>query len=968
MAKALHRGPSPSLFYSLLLLLHVVLCTSVEIQRVPLTGTYDLPAPPNAVAAYLAPNNNIPTSQTPAVAHAISDRAADLRECMIIQTYFPHSTIVVKNIMDIATFSVQVRNGSAAVPICTLANPSVHCISLNNANGYRVVFVDNATATLKVIPTFFWPYNLTNYEMRVASNISTGWDITINWDIHPYPEDILHYQFCVFWKALGNSAEVSSLRHIGILPNEYDYVHTAISDYDNVTAAPTDGTIVLTGLKPFTVYNVVVTTILRDRSFIKQQMFFATSATQPQTPLKLNQLYTGSSRSILLLWKPSQPVVALVRTWHLAYTDLMDPRAKPLEMTLILGINVGPAVNMEAPSLSCIDGGLVAVVDQVFPYSNYSIMLQEETPQGLGPPSLPGIFTTASEVQPALERPQQLDIVNNTIIRIKWQPPQRLYGEIRYYQVHIYEVSINDSGVGPRAPRGVDMVLDTPPSQTHVDIEAAVLYGPVGNTAVFAVRTAAPTNTAIMAEVRTVNSVGTSVWSSSIELHNPLLNNPNPQQHSRSDSGLAVGDKIAIGVSISAFFLVMLALGLLLFRRQRTLLQYYKFVFPARDDWHMDRSAIVKGRVLGKGAFGVVYQACFDSRKAEFTGHLHDIFPQSQGSSFVVAVKMCNREDVTALDKRQFVDEANHMKAISTPGHPNIVCLIGTCMQDTPLAIVVEYCSEGDLRELLQACRPQPNRPTKLSRHDLISMAHDVAAGMAYVATKGIVHRDLACRNCLVTENLTVKVTDFGMSRDIHYQHYYRKDGEALLPVRWMAPECLLDGVFTELSDVYSYGVLLWEIYTFGCIPYPALSNQQVYEKVIQGHRLEAPPRCPVAIYAVMKACIGSERPTFAVLEKGMRLLMDIQKDTPDDVILLEVHNEEQVTQQKIMPIYHLLEMKKAVMRPDTVTHALPVDSFVFADEIAPADRALLVPPTSQAQERRKSCESRTREIGRAHV
>lgn len=132
-------------------------------------------------------------------------------------------------------------------------------------------------------------------------------------------------------------------------------------------------------------------------------------------------------------------------------------------------------------------------------------------------------------------------------------------------------------------------------------------------------------------------------------------------------------------------------------------------------------------------------------------------------------------------------------------------------------------------------------------------MCVDVAKGCCYLEETHFVHRDLACRNCLVSSTdpaeRIVKIGDFGLARDIYKNDYYRKEGEALLPIRWMAPESLLDGVFTCQSDVWAFGVLLWEIMTLGQQPYPAISNVEILRYLREGERLGKPNDCPDALY-----------------------------------------------------------------------------------------------------------------------
>ncbi|KAK5907658.1 hypothetical protein CesoFtcFv8_005479 [Champsocephalus esox] len=196
------------------------------------------------------------------------------------------------------------------------------------------------------------------------------------------------------------------------------------------------------------------------------------------------------------------------------------------------------------------------------------------------------------------------------------------------------------------------------------------------------------------------------------------------------------------------------------------------------------------------------------------------------------------------------------MKAFSCH---HVVRLLGVVSKGQPTLVVMELMTHGDLKSYLRALRPDSeHNPTGRSPpilKEMIQMAAEIADGMAYLNAKKFVHRDLAARNCMVGEDFTVKIGDFGMTRDIYETDYYRKGGKGLLPVRWMAPESLKDGVFTAHSDCWSFGVVMWEISTLAEQPYQGLSNEQVLKFVMDGGYLDRPDNCPERMHSLMQMC-----------------------------------------------------------------------------------------------------------------
>merc|ERR1719458_1351340 len=269
------------------------------------------------------------------------------------------------------------------------------------------------------------------------------------------------------------------------------------------------------------------------------------------------------------------------------------------------------------------------------------------------------------------------------------------------------------------------------------------------------------------------------------------------------------------------------------------------------DEWEIPRDRVVINRKLGEGAFGTVYggEAFFDEK-----------------GWVAVAVKTL-KTGSTVEEKLDFLGEADMMKRFD---HKNIVKLLGVCTRNEPIYTVMEFMLYGDLKTYLLARRHLVNERNReefdeVSNRRLTSMALDISRGLSYLAELKYVHRDLACRNCLVNSTRVVKLADFGMTRPMFENDYYRFSRKGMLPVRWMAPESLADGLFTPASDIWSYGVLLYEMITFGSFPFQGLSNNQVLEHVKSGNTLSIPSGIKNQLETLLKSCWSktpTQRPT----------------------------------------------------------------------------------------------------------
>ncbi|XP_025424056.1 tyrosine-protein kinase transmembrane receptor Ror-like [Sipha flava] len=261
---------------------------------------------------------------------------------------------------------------------------------------------------------------------------------------------------------------------------------------------------------------------------------------------------------------------------------------------------------------------------------------------------------------------------------------------------------------------------------------------------------------------------------------------------------------------------------------------------------YLSKSCISSMQEIGQGYFGKVYKG---------------VLRHNDGKLETVAIKVL-KDHTNAEAKEDFMREVEIMTYFR---HPNILTLIGVCPQEDVSSpwMIFEYMAYGDLTEVLRNSNEQfTNRSLNLPIVDkdaLLIISLQISAGMKYLATQRFVHRDLACRNCLVGHDLTVKIADFGMSRDIYTCDYYKVGGSRLLPVRWMSPESVVYGKFTLESDVWSFGVVLWEIYSLGKQPYYGYSNDEVLKLIHDGVLLDIPLDCPPVICVLMNGCWKSD-------------------------------------------------------------------------------------------------------------
>ncbi|XP_029392298.1 tyrosine-protein kinase receptor TYRO3 isoform X1 [Mus pahari] len=309
------------------------------------------------------------------------------------------------------------------------------------------------------------------------------------------------------------------------------------------------------------------------------------------------------------------------------------------------------------------------------------------------------------------------------------------------------------------------------------------------------------------------------------------------------------------------------------------------------------------GRMLGKGEFGSV-------REAQLK--------QEDGSFVKVAVKMLKADIIASSDIEEFLREAACMKEFD---HPHVAKLVGVSLRSRakgrlPIPMVIlPFMKHGDLHAFLLASRIGENPFSGEIQPDLALSAYqnlplqtlvrfmvDIACGMEYLSSRNFIHRDLAARNCMLAEDMTVCVADFGLSRKIYSGDYYRQGCASKLPVKWLALESLADNLYTVHSDVWAFGVTMWEIMTRGQTPYAGIENAEIYNYLIGGNRLKQPPECMEEVYDLMYQCWSADpkqRPSFTCLRMELENILGHLSvlSTSQDPLYINIERAEQPTE-----------------------------------------------------------------------
>uniref|UniRef100_A0A2R5LL31 Tyrosine-protein kinase n=1 Tax=Ornithodoros turicata TaxID=34597 RepID=A0A2R5LL31_9ACAR len=312
---------------------------------------------------------------------------------------------------------------------------------------------------------------------------------------------------------------------------------------------------------------------------------------------------------------------------------------------------------------------------------------------------------------------------------------------------------------------------------------------------------------------------------------------------------------------------------------------------PEPDEWEIDRTDIVMRHRLGGGQYGDVYEALLKRYNR------------------TVAVKTL-KEDTMAL--KDFLEEAAIMKEMK---HPNLVQLRGVCTREPPFYIITEFMPHGNLLDYLRNCSRE-----EITAVVLMHMATQIASAMSYLEARNFIHRDLAARNCLVGDSHLVKVADFGLARLMRDDTYTAHAG-AKFPIKWTAPEGLAYNKFSTKSDVWAFGILLWEIATYGMSPYPGVELTDVYHMLESGYRMECPPGCPARVYELMQQCWQwetTDRPTFQEIHNTLENMFQNSSITEEVERQLEKQTPAAKKHPGMSPTFGTVDDDQENRSPDT--------------------------------------------------
>lgn len=269
------------------------------------------------------------------------------------------------------------------------------------------------------------------------------------------------------------------------------------------------------------------------------------------------------------------------------------------------------------------------------------------------------------------------------------------------------------------------------------------------------------------------------------------------------------------------------------------------------DKMHFPRTSLQPITTLGKSEFGEVFLA------------------KAQGLEEGVAETLVLVKSLQSRDEQQQLDFRREFEMFGKLNHANVVRLLGLCREAEPHYMVLEYVDLGDLKQFLRISQSKDEKlkSQPLSTKQKVALCTQVALGMEHLSNNRFVHKDLATRNCLVSAQRQVKVSALGLSKDVYNSEYYHFR-QAWVPLRWMSPEAILEGDFSTKSDVWAFGVLMWEVFTHGEMPHSGQADDEVLADLQAGKaRLPQPEGCPSKLYRLMQRCWAlspKDRPSFS--------------------------------------------------------------------------------------------------------
>ncbi|KAI1903503.1 hypothetical protein AGOR_G00027860 [Albula goreensis] len=722
----------------------------------------------------------------------------------------------------------------------TISELRIEEVQLLDMGGYRCVVMDGVQETvsqqgfiqLEGLPHF----SVEPYDMSVQANTS----LSLHCVAHGPPEPVR-----VIW--LQDGAPLNTLK-------------------DPVSLSPS--MLNITGLNKTTTFSCEA----HNRKGV------ATSASGtvtviPSQPLKVQALEVTNS-SLRITWEPGFGGVYPVSVCSIqAMPSNAELSTVPSHMIHNQNVNVPPASHL---------------IPDLEPFSSYNVRVACRSSQGASSWT-PWVVLRTAEGVPEAPPGNISAVVNETEVTITWtQPPGRLNGHLLGYKLEYSTPNMTQ-----------EAVLDT------------------GLSTLLSINLSAPLSN-VSLRVCAYTGAGSGPWSPT---HVLTLVQPAVEPQHRGPASLQLFSwrwwyvvmAIAVAVALAALTAVYVARlrrketrfgeafqpmmdGGELVVRYRARRSYSRRSTEATlnslvisdelkqklQDVMVDRHKLTLGKTLGEGEFGSVMEGLLTQE--EFV--------------LKVAVKTMKIAICTRSEMEDFLREAACMKEFD---HPNVMRLIGVCLQTVESegypspVVILPFMKHGDLHSYLLYSR-LGDCPVFLPSQMLVKFMTDIARGMEYLSSKNFIHRDLAARNCMLNENMTVCVADFGLSKKIYNGDYYRQGRISKMPVKWIAIESLADRVYTTKSDVWSFGVTMWEIATRGQTPYPGVENSEIYDYLRQGNRLKQPPDCLDSIYSLMFSCwllSPKDRPGFESLRCELEKALEELPDPLEADEILYVNMEE---------------------------------------------------------------------------